>query len=163
LKVPESDPTLSAPDPLILTTDPLLRRKLDAAQDYIKVRSWPEAVRLLQGVLDAREDGFLKIAPTGARGKGAAKWVSARAEAERAAGSRALEEPTWAARTRQLRGEPLRLGTQTVPAEDLRLMAQRMAPAPGPADDWPLYRGDVRRAARAAAAPFLLEPARSIS
>ncbi len=261
LKAPEPDPALPPPDPVLLTTDLVLRRKLDAAQDYIKVRSWAEAVRLLQGVLDAPEDAFLKVTPAGARAKGVAKWVSARAEAERllaalppagrefyeltheasarkllarakaggdraalqevarrfrftragaeaqgllgtyhldrgrpelaaacfqrllegtgrggvpppllfqaavafhAAGNTAQEEPTWVELMRQLRGEGLRLGTRTLPAEDLRRVAQGMIPPPGPVEDWLLYRGDARRAARGAVAPFLLQLARSI-
>jgi outer membrane protein assembly factor BamB/tetratricopeptide (TPR) repeat protein len=250
------------PNPVVLTTDPLLRRKLDAARDYIKAKSWAEAVRLLQGVLDAREDGFLKIPQAGARGKEAGKWVSARVEAERllaglppagrefyqltyegaarallararaggdraalheaarrfrftragaealallgncfldrgqpdlaaacfqrllegaerdsvapavlfqaavafrATGNQTQEEPAWIELTRRLHGEGLRLGKRTLAAEDLRRAAQRLTPAPGPAEDWLLYRGDSRRAAAGPAVPFLLEPSLSVA
>jgi outer membrane protein assembly factor BamB len=74
--------TAARADPVALATDPLVRRKLDAAGDYIKVRSWAEAVRLLQGLLDAREDAF--VPPRAAEGRARpARWASVHAEAER--------------------------------------------------------------------------------
>jgi outer membrane protein assembly factor BamB len=246
-------------NPVTLPTDPLLRRKLEAARDYIKAKSWAEAVRLLQGMLDLREDGFIQEV---GKGKDAGKWIGARAEAERllaglppagrefyqltyegaarallararagadrtalheaarrfrftragaealallgsccldrgqadlaaacfqrllegaerdsvppavlfqaalafrAAGNRTREEPAWAELTRQLRGEGLRLGKRTLSAGELRLAAGRLAPALGPAEDWPLYRGNARRAAAGPAVPFLLEPTLSVA
>src|SRR5262249_8349191 len=42
----------------VLTIDPTLRRKIETARDYIAERSWPEAVRLLQAVLESPQDSF---------------------------------------------------------------------------------------------------------
>jgi outer membrane protein assembly factor BamB/tetratricopeptide (TPR) repeat protein len=69
---------------LILPTDRQVKRRLEAAGDYIKAESWSDAVRLLQLVLDAREDVFV---PVRRPGKPAAQWVSARAEALRLFGT----------------------------------------------------------------------------
>jgi outer membrane protein assembly factor BamB/tetratricopeptide (TPR) repeat protein len=65
----------------VLTIDPTLRRKIETARDYIAEHSWPEAVRLLQAVLDSPADSFIPMRkkPDG-RPSG---WVGARAQAER--------------------------------------------------------------------------------
>lgn len=258
-KAPGPDAPAPSSDPVLLASDPLLRRKVEAVPEYIKVRAWAEAARLLQAVLDAREDCFFK-APADARGKAPPRWTSARAEAERllaslppagrefyqlnhegparklltdarargdvallheaarryrftragaeslallgsyyldrgrpelsaacfhrllakgsdgvapallfqaalafrAAGNAVQEESAWTDLARQLGGEELRVGKQTLNMTDLRQGARRLVPPPGPAEEWPLYRGDARRAALAGASPFLLEPARRI-
>jgi outer membrane protein assembly factor BamB len=243
----------AAADAVLLATDPVQRRRLEAARDYLEVRSWVQAVRLLQAVLDAAEDRFVKLPAGGGRD---AAWTSARARAERllaslppagresyalacggaaqrmladargradraalaevarrfrftpagaealallgayhldrgrpdlaascyqrlleaagpgevpprtlaqaalafhAAGS-AQEEGAWAELTRRLRGEGLTVGRRTLSLADLRAEAALLAPPAGPGEDWPLYRGDARRAAPAASAPFVLEP-----
>jgi outer membrane protein assembly factor BamB len=77
----DAEPAVT-PEPVALATDPLVRRKLDAAGDYIKVRSWAEAVRLLQGLLDSREDAFLPPRATAGRAR-VQRWASVHAEAER--------------------------------------------------------------------------------
>ena len=85
-------PDKPAPDPdrgpggeaLILPTDRQVKKRLEAAADYLKAESWADAVRLLQLVLDAREDVFI---PVRRPGKPAAQWVSARAEALRLFGT----------------------------------------------------------------------------
>src|SRR5262249_14935478 len=45
--------------------------------DYIKAEDWQETVRLLQTILDAREDTFIRP------GMADGRWISVRAEAER--------------------------------------------------------------------------------
>jgi outer membrane protein assembly factor BamB/tetratricopeptide (TPR) repeat protein len=82
---PEATP--ATPEPVVLATDPLVRRKIEAVQDYIKVRSWAEAVRVLQGLLDARTDAFLAPRSGEARAQPGARWQSAHAEAERLLGT----------------------------------------------------------------------------
>jgi len=69
---------------LMLPTDRQVKRRLEAAADYLKAESWGDAVRLLQLVLDGREDVFI---PVRRAGKPAAQWVSARAEALRLFGT----------------------------------------------------------------------------
>src|SRR5262245_29908506 len=77
-------PDTAAPtpvDPVTLPVERSLRKKLDAANDYIKAGLWPDAVRLLQILLDSREDSFLEQPDP--KGKASGRWVGARAEAER--------------------------------------------------------------------------------
>lgn len=78
LQVPQSGP---APEPATLPLDPLARKKLKAAHDYLAGRHWAEAVRLLQTLLDDPEDSFLSASPGG--GKRAVRWAGTRAEADR--------------------------------------------------------------------------------
>src|SRR5947209_6593298 len=40
-------------DAVTLPTDRLVKKKLEAAADYLKVESWNDSLRLLQGLLDA--------------------------------------------------------------------------------------------------------------
>jgi outer membrane protein assembly factor BamB/tetratricopeptide (TPR) repeat protein len=75
---PESLP--AAAESLSLPVDHSAPRKLDAAAEYLKARSWADAVRLLQAVLDAPADTFVP-------GHQGSRWLSARAEAERLLGS----------------------------------------------------------------------------
>lgn len=72
-------PTREAPR---LPQDAQMRQKLTAAHDYIKVRKWPEAVRLLQTLLDAPADSFQRVSYRDKHGKTAERWRSVRAEAE---------------------------------------------------------------------------------
>jgi outer membrane protein assembly factor BamB len=76
----DAEASAPAPEPVTPVTDPLVRRKLDAALDYLKVHSWGQAVRLLQGLLDSRDDSFL---PRPGRQRGGPRWASVHAEAER--------------------------------------------------------------------------------
>src|SRR5262249_60178857 len=70
-------------DPVTLPEDRNAARKLEAVRDYTNEGSWPEAVRLLQGMLEAREDGFFRLEETDVKGKTTTRWTSARAEADR--------------------------------------------------------------------------------
>lgn len=78
-----ANPRAPVVDPVTLPTNPAARRKLEAARDYIQSRDWAEAVRLIQALLDAREDSFLRAPVTRADGKGAGGWLSTRRAAER--------------------------------------------------------------------------------
>jgi outer membrane protein assembly factor BamB/tetratricopeptide (TPR) repeat protein len=81
---PDPDKLPGGSEALILPTDRQAKRRLEAAADYIKAQSWGDAVRLLQQVLDAPEDGLV---PVRRPGKPGAEWGSARAEALRVLGS----------------------------------------------------------------------------
>src|SRR5437879_6593232 len=43
-------------DTSMLPTDRLARRRIEAAEDYVKAKAWPEVVRILQPLLDTSED-----------------------------------------------------------------------------------------------------------
>jgi outer membrane protein assembly factor BamB/tetratricopeptide (TPR) repeat protein len=66
-----------------LPTDPKMKRKLEAARDYVREQSWPEACRLVQALLDAGEDTFVPVPARGAGGKEETATASVRAEANR--------------------------------------------------------------------------------
>jgi len=68
--------------PVQLPDDAQARQRLAAAHDYIKVQSWPEAVRLLQSLLDARTDSFRRTIDRDKHGKISQRWTSLRTEAE---------------------------------------------------------------------------------
>src|SRR5262245_60164066 len=70
-----------------IPTDPKLKKRLDAAGDYIREESWGEAVRILQGLLDISEDKFVEDEGTGADGKKTTKWVSVRTKANQLLGT----------------------------------------------------------------------------
>jgi outer membrane protein assembly factor BamB len=65
-------------EPVVVAVDRQARRRIDTAKEYLRDESWPEAVQLLQAVLDAREDSLIEADD---------RLVSARAEAERLLGS----------------------------------------------------------------------------
>jgi hypothetical protein len=68
---------------LILPMDRKLRAKLEAVDDYVKDEKWEEAVRLLQGLNDAKQDFF---APMVREGTNSVVWVSIKTEANRRIG-----------------------------------------------------------------------------
>jgi outer membrane protein assembly factor BamB len=70
-----------------LPTDSRLRKKLDAAQDYMKEESWGEAARILQSLLDAEQDSFVPVPGKDAQGKPAQTMVSVKTEANRLLGT----------------------------------------------------------------------------
>lgn len=78
------DPTA---DPISLSVDRLAKRKIDTAQDYLNAESWPEAIRLLQSILDERQDSLLEVTRKDSTGKVEVRWTSARREAERVLGT----------------------------------------------------------------------------
>ena len=69
--------------PFVLPTDTTLCHKLDAAREYQKAGDWDQTVKLLQTVLEAREDTFFRQPYTDGAGKPAERRASTRAEAER--------------------------------------------------------------------------------
>jgi outer membrane protein assembly factor BamB/tetratricopeptide (TPR) repeat protein len=74
------DPPVLA-EPLVLPTDPVAKQKIEAARDYVKAKDWPQAARLLQGLLDGRQDSFVRWETE--PGKPPPAWTSVRSEAER--------------------------------------------------------------------------------
>jgi outer membrane protein assembly factor BamB/tetratricopeptide (TPR) repeat protein len=78
---------MAPPKAATLATDRQARRKLEAAADFIKHRQWPEAVRLLQQVLDSAEDAFVEQPTKAHDGRKTRRLLGARAEAERLLGT----------------------------------------------------------------------------
>jgi outer membrane protein assembly factor BamB len=70
-------------NPVTLPTDRQMKKKLEGAADCIKEERWSEAVRVLQGILDAKEDAFIEPLRDGKSDDAAGRLVGARAEAER--------------------------------------------------------------------------------
>jgi outer membrane protein assembly factor BamB len=103
------DQAPAAVDLITLPTDRTMQKRIEAARDYIRAESWSDAIRLLQAVLDAREDVFIPVneagnaakpAPPAGRGTGlavpaparpparpATHYLSARSEANRLFGT----------------------------------------------------------------------------
>jgi outer membrane protein assembly factor BamB len=75
-------PPLTSPA-VSLPSDTRLRQRLEAAHDYIKGNDWNEAVRVLQDLIDAKEDQFLPSKAAPADGKPATRAGGIRAEALR--------------------------------------------------------------------------------
>ncbi|HJT75662.1 MAG TPA: PQQ-binding-like beta-propeller repeat protein, partial [Gemmataceae bacterium] len=71
---------------ITLPTNNRLKKKLDAAQDYMKSAEWEKAVAILQSLLDADEDVFVPRPGKGAAGHDKPQWVSIRSEANRLLG-----------------------------------------------------------------------------
>jgi outer membrane protein assembly factor BamB/tetratricopeptide (TPR) repeat protein len=85
--VPDADQPPTASDLFTLPADRQAKKKIEAAGDYIKEQAWGEAVRLLQSVLDSREDVFIPTQRKDKDGKVVAHWLSARSEAMRLFGA----------------------------------------------------------------------------
>jgi outer membrane protein assembly factor BamB len=68
---------------LTFTTDRKAKQSLGAAEDFIKEESWAEASRILQSLLDTKEDVFIEVAGP----KNTVKRVSLRQDADRLLGS----------------------------------------------------------------------------
>ena len=82
---PPPPPILPGPfsDSVTLPVEPSLRNKLEAARDYLKAGDWDQSVKLLQTVLDAREDSFYRQEHADRSGRTTERWASTRAEAAR--------------------------------------------------------------------------------
>src|SRR5581483_3110039 len=125
LQTQQPDTATPAPvEPVTLPVEHSLRKKLDAAQDYIQAGQWLHAVRLLQLILDSPEDSFLERPERDGKSRG--HWVGARAEAERLLASlpaAGLEvyQVTYNAQARKLYGEAARGGDR----EGLHEVARR--------------------------------------
>src|SRR5262249_16258482 len=70
-----------------LPTETKLKKRVDAAADYIREESWGEAARILQGLLDISEDKFVEDEGIGTDGKPTKKWVSVRTKANQLLGT----------------------------------------------------------------------------
>jgi outer membrane protein assembly factor BamB len=81
--VPPDPPTVAPKsDAFTLPLDRSAKQKLEAAEDYIHEQAWKEAVRMLQAVLDLKEDSFF-LMPADPKKHLPERWTSTRAEAER--------------------------------------------------------------------------------
>jgi outer membrane protein assembly factor BamB len=67
---------------IALPTDPALRKKFQAIDDYTHDQSWAPVTRLLQAFLDAPEDQFVPLARSEG-GQMRLVWASVRSEAQR--------------------------------------------------------------------------------
>jgi outer membrane protein assembly factor BamB len=85
---PEDDLT----DAITLPTDRKIKQRLELADvDYIGKKAWGDAARLLQSVLDIKEDVFVQVERLGANKQKRKRWVSARVEANRLLGKMPAE------------------------------------------------------------------------
>jgi outer membrane protein assembly factor BamB len=80
---------------LTLVTNPKIKDKVDAGRDYIKVKDWPKATHLLQGVLNEKQDAFVPITSKGVDGKEQTQFISAKGEASRLIGTMPAEGMDW--------------------------------------------------------------------
>jgi len=80
---------------LTLVTNPKIKDKVDAGRDYIKVKDWPKATHLLQGVLNEKQDAFVPIISKGVDGKEQTQFISAKGEASRLIGTMPAEGMDW--------------------------------------------------------------------
>ncbi|MCI0461393.1 MAG: PQQ-binding-like beta-propeller repeat protein, partial [Gemmataceae bacterium] len=78
-------------DAITLPTDRDLKKRLEAAEEYIKEEAWGMAARLLQSILDSKEDVFVQVRRKGLDGQETIHWASARAEANRLIGRMPLK------------------------------------------------------------------------
>src|SRR5437763_5870241 len=66
-----------------LPKDTEMRRRIEAAHDYINAKRWEEVVALLQRILDDQQDKFAPLPRKGPDGKEVEVPTSVRAEANR--------------------------------------------------------------------------------
>jgi outer membrane protein assembly factor BamB len=97
-------------DAITLPVDRQARKRLDAADDYIKEEAWGEAARLLQVLLDGKEDVFVQVRRKSVQGAETMQWTSVRAEASRLLGTMpenglAFYELQFGVEARRLLGE----------------------------------------------------------
>lgn len=70
-----------------LPTDPKLKRKLEAAGDYVKVQDWAQVAQTVQELLDLPQDVFVQVNEKGPDGKVAPALVGIRVAANRLLGT----------------------------------------------------------------------------
>lgn len=80
-------PTNEFTDAITLPSDRQAKKRIEAAEDCIKDEDWGNAARLLQALLDAKEDVFLQVRRQDLNGRETVHWTSVRAEANRLIGS----------------------------------------------------------------------------
>jgi outer membrane protein assembly factor BamB len=72
---------------ITFTTNPALARQLAEAETHIKGKEYPQAMRLLQGILDNAGEALFPLTQRGPHGKDYTRHVSLRREAERLLGT----------------------------------------------------------------------------
>jgi outer membrane protein assembly factor BamB len=82
---PADDP--SGNHAIQLPTDSRARGMVEAGRDYVKDKDWERAVRVLQQLLDRKEDVFVELTRNRPDGKETTDWVSAKTEANRLIGT----------------------------------------------------------------------------
>src|SRR5260370_21945761 len=82
----------SSTDVTQLPVDTEAMKKLKTAQEYIDAKLYNEAARLLQSVVDLKEDSFIRI-PANPATKTAERTYSSREEARRRIGNRPTAGP----------------------------------------------------------------------
>ncbi|HLJ93661.1 MAG TPA: PQQ-binding-like beta-propeller repeat protein [Gemmataceae bacterium] len=82
------EPDREFTDAITLPTDRQVKKQLEAAsEDYIQNEAWSEAARLLQRILDSKEDIFVQVSRRGASNQGKVRWVSAKSYANELLGT----------------------------------------------------------------------------
>src|SRR5579872_4145432 len=76
---PDTEPN----DALRLIPHRRAKKSLEAAADLIVQKEWAEAARILQTLLDMKEDGFIPVQRPQSEGEAALQWTSVRAEVHR--------------------------------------------------------------------------------
>lgn len=119
---PPDDPPPPAGMSVTLPGDTRVRQKLEAARDYVKAKEWAEAVRVLQDLIEAKEDQFLPMTEPAADGKPTVYARGLRAETNRLLGGlppKALEtyNAVYGAKARALLKE-------AVEKDDAQLLAE---------------------------------------
>ncbi len=72
---------------ITLPTDTGLKRKIEAAQDYMKEEDWGKAAQILQSLVELKEDMFVQVGRLNKQGVESMQWTSVRAEANRLIGT----------------------------------------------------------------------------
>jgi outer membrane protein assembly factor BamB len=70
-------------EPVTLPEDRGAAARLEATRDYVRLEQWDEAVKLLQNMVESREDGFFRLKEKDPQGRETVRFTSARAEADR--------------------------------------------------------------------------------
>ena len=82
---PAKDPT-EFNDSIQLPKNNVLRDKLIAAEDYIKIQDWVQAILILQNLVSQDSDVFAQVPRKGQDGKETLVWTSVKTEANRLLG-----------------------------------------------------------------------------
>src|SRR4051794_30703554 len=64
------------PDGVRLIPDGRATKRLEAARDLMEQNDWSEATRILQTLLDMKEDAFIRVPRRADNGELAARWTS---------------------------------------------------------------------------------------
>jgi outer membrane protein assembly factor BamB len=168
-------PKAAAISSIRLTEAPRDRQVIDVARDLIKDEVWGDAVKMLQTVLNEKEDRFLRVAqpdPANPK-KEITRWRGMKAEANDLIGvlpGKGLQvyEATYGADAREMLEKALKLKDSTKIAEvalryrhtkagieAVSILAKSAFPELPKPDGWPSWRGNASNSAQASGNPPL--------